>query len=282
MRFPLPHLASLACWFLLFSSGAAGEQSNSTGLVEIDLVFPRNETYNPSPLMPIVFSYRNIGLVPLLNPIISYEIWDHTNFSGPNYGAKYEGPLINHSSSDPYLQHSLNLYPLNLEGTWLLAFHVRWVNCFERGGGDTGLDPENALRINMTNGGVIFTTKGPSKQIDLVATTSNQTCAAPAGTAINITGTVNTPWPNEGFEGDRCPVVASPPTEADRCAVTIGAAAASSIAASMTSTVCGGWATDVPDGVDCSPFKKKSAALRIIPGGATCLAFMLGALGFIL
>ncbi|KAJ4197153.1 hypothetical protein NW767_009045 [Fusarium falciforme] len=232
--------------------------------------------------MPIVFSYRNIGLVPLLNPIISYEIWDQNNSSGPNYGAKYEGPLINHSSSDPYLQHSLNLYPLNLEGTWLLAFHVRWTNCFQDGEGFPGLDPTNTMRINMTNGGVIFTTKGPSKQIDLVAATSNQTCAAPAGMAINITSTFDTFVSTEGYEADLCPVVESPPTEADSCAVTIGAAAASSIAASMTSTVCSGLATDVPDGVDCSSFKKKSGALRIVPGGATCLAFMLGALGFIL
>lgn len=277
MRFPPPHLASLACWFLLFSSGAAEGQNNSTGLVEIDLVFPRNETYNPSPLMPIVFSYRNTGLIPLLNPTVSYEFWPYNDNSGPGITGRQE-VLVNHTSTDPYLKHSFYLFPFDTEGIWSLAFRVSWTNCY---GGGSDFDPEQALRVNNTELGIIFTTKGPSKQIDLVAATNNQTCAAPAGVAINITGAVDTQ--NEGFEGDLCAVVTSPPTEAESCAVTIGAAAASSISASMTSDVCK-WraATDVPDGVDCSSFKSKSLALQIVPGAATCLAFMLGALGFIL
>ncbi|EEU49013.1 uncharacterized protein NECHADRAFT_75749 [Fusarium vanettenii 77-13-4] len=234
MLFLLPHLASLACWFLLFSSGAAEAQNNSTGLVEIDLVFPRNETYNPSPLMPIVFSYRNIELVPLLRPMITFEIWDYNNSSGPIYDSPREAPLINHSSSDPYFQHSL-MYPLNLEGTWGLRFYVYWTNCVKDGEGSLGFNPYTIHRTNVTNVAIIFTTKGPSKQIDLVAATSNKTCAAPAGIAIDIASTDNTFDSTGEYEKDRCPWVTSSPTEADSCAVTIGAAAASSIADSMTS-----------------------------------------------
>lgn len=251
--------------------------------MEIDLVFPRNETYNPSPLMPIVFSYRNTRLMPLLRPTITYEIWRYSNFGGPNISGRQEVPLVNHSSSDPYLKHSFYMFDFDTEDTWLLAFHVRWTNCVEDGEGSPGFDPYTVLRTNLTNVAIVFTTKGPSKQIDLVAATSNQTCAAPAGVAIDIASTEDTFLSTDEYEEDRCPVVTSPPTEAESCAVTIGTAAASSISASMTSDVCK-WraATDVPDGVDCSSFKKKSAAVRIVPGGATCLAFMLGALGFIL
>lgn len=38
-------------------------------------------------------------------------------------------------------------------------------------GGGTSLDPETVLWINQTNTGIIFTTKGPLEQIDLVAAT---------------------------------------------------------------------------------------------------------------
>ncbi|KAI8719883.1 hypothetical protein NCS52_00770600 [Fusarium sp. LHS14.1] len=279
----LPHLASLACWFLLFSSGVAEEQKNSTGLLEIDLVFPRNETYNPSPLMPIVFSYRNTKLIPLLRPTITYEIWRYSDFGGDNLPGEEEVPLVNPSSSDPYLKHSFYVSDFDTEDTWLLAFHVRWTSCVKDGKGSLGFDPYTVLQTNLTNVGIVFTTKGPSKQIDLVAATSNQTCAAPAGIAIDIASTDNTFDSTGENEEDRCPWVTSPPTEADSCAVTIGTAAASSISASMTSDVCN-WraATVVPDGVDCSSFNKESAALQIVPGGVACLAFMLGALGFIL
>jgi hypothetical protein len=56
---------------------------------------------------------------------------------------------------------------------------------------------------------------------------------------------MDTPFPHGNFEGDVCPVVASPPTKADRCPVTLGPSAVSSIDAEMTSWVCN-WVTDNP------------------------------------
>ncbi|KAL2675732.1 hypothetical protein Neosp_011923 [[Neocosmospora] mangrovei] len=235
MLFHLPHLASLACWFLLFSSGVAEVQNNSTGLVEIDLVFPRNETYNPSLLMPIVFSYRNIELVPLLRPIITYSIRRYSDFGGDSLFDEEEAPLVNHSSSDPYLKHSFYVSDFDTEDTWHLAFHVLWTSCVKNGEGSLGFDPYTVLQTNLTNVAIVFTTKGPSKQIDLVVATSNQTCAAPAGIAIDIASIDKTLYSTGEKEEDRCPWVTSPPTKAESCAVTIGTAAASSISASMTS-----------------------------------------------
>ncbi|KAJ3531871.1 hypothetical protein NM208_g8515 [Fusarium decemcellulare] len=280
MRFPPLHLASLACWLLLFLGGAAKEKNNSTGVLEIDLVFPRNETYNPSPMMPIIFSYRNPGLVPLLKPSIAYEVWSYPNMSGPSISGGMKDPLANSSSSDPHIEFDFSVYPFNTEGTWRLVFHVRWSNCYEQPA--DGLHPDmDMYRINNTNiGPVVFTTKGPSKQIDLVAATSNQTCSAPAGVAINITGTMDTPVPHGDFEGNVCPVVASPPTKASSCPITLGTSAASSIDAEMTSLVCRPWVTGRPDGVDCES-RKESIALRSVAGGATCLAFILGVLVYV-
>ncbi|KAM0542839.1 hypothetical protein ACHAPJ_012619 [Fusarium lateritium] len=119
--------------------------------------------------------------------------------SGPSTTGGIEDPLANYSNSDPHLEFEFFLYPFNTEGTWRLVFHIRWSNCYEQLA--EGLLPDmDMYKINTTNiGPVVFTTKGPSKQIDLVAATSNQTCSAPAGVAINITDTMDTPAPHEEF-----------------------------------------------------------------------------------
>ncbi|KAJ4248493.1 hypothetical protein NW762_012831 [Fusarium torreyae] len=285
MHYPPLHPILLACWFVLSYAGAAEEQNDATGLMKVDLVFPRNETYNPSPLMPIIFSYRNPGLAPSLKLKIIYEVWNYTNSSGESIGGKEEVPLLN-SSSDPYFQHTAFIYPFNTEGIWLLAVHFRFVNCFEETG--LGSYPEITVGVNSTDFSVIFTTKGPSKQIDLVAATSSQNCSNPAGITININDTVKTPSSKYGSEYGRefCPVVSSPPIEASSCDVTIGAAAASSISASMTTWACGlpshNPPEKVPDQVDCPSQEEESAALRIVVGGIASLVFMLGALGYVL
>lgn len=41
--------------------------------VEVDLIFPRNDTYGPSVLFPIVFAIQNIALAPSLDPSIDFE-----------------------------------------------------------------------------------------------------------------------------------------------------------------------------------------------------------------
>ncbi|KAH6952095.1 hypothetical protein DER45DRAFT_636390 [Fusarium avenaceum] len=280
MRFTPLSLASLTCWFLLCNNGAAMESKGPTGALQIDLVFPRNETYNPSPVMPIIFSYRNTGLVPYLIPSITYEIWNYDNFSADSAGGIIKVPLVNDSSVDPHIEYHKYLYPFNTEGTWQLNFHIRWIRCYvapaERGRGEL-----NMYGVNETDiGGIIFSTKGPSKQVDLVAATSNKNCSFPAGAAINVTDTMRTPSLLTDYEPDVCPMVESPEVKADSCDVTLDPTAASSIDAEMTSWVCTRvWETDRPKGFDCDSRKEEeSTALRSMAGGASCLAFVLGIL----
>ncbi|KAL2016191.1 hypothetical protein VTK56DRAFT_4080 [Thermocarpiscus australiensis] len=57
--------------------------------VEVDLIFPRNDTYGPSPLFPIVFAFQNAALAPSIDPAFDLEVWDN---SGQNLTG--DGPAL--------------------------------------------------------------------------------------------------------------------------------------------------------------------------------------------
>ncbi|KAF4439700.1 hypothetical protein F53441_12511 [Fusarium austroafricanum] len=277
-------LLSLACWFfvLCISSGAAEEQQHdSTGTLEIDLVFPRNETYSPTPMFPLVFSYRNPQLIPLLRPFILYQIWDYNDMGKSISNSYVEIPSINVSTvNDTHFEYHL-LRKFDQEGKWFLVINFMWYNCFEDPHGISG--NKYTIRENDTSASFVFTTKGPSKHIDLVAATSNKNCSSPAGVAIKLQDTVKTPQSDDlkAEVGELCPLDPTA-TEADKCDVTMDLSSASSISAGMTSEVCR-YNLTRPEGVDCESLKEKeSVGMRIVFGGTTCLAFILGALGYIL
>ena len=49
--------------------------ADATGIVEFDAIFPRNETYELMPLMPVVFAVRNPGLARALGTKLRYTIF---------------------------------------------------------------------------------------------------------------------------------------------------------------------------------------------------------------
>ncbi|SPJ83640.1 uncharacterized protein FTOL_10156 [Fusarium torulosum] len=213
--------------------------------------------------MPIIFSYRNPGLIPYLRPSITYEIWNYNNFSADSAGGRREVPLANDSSLDQVIEFDSHLYPFNTK--------------------EKGRRELDMYDINETNiGGIIFSTRGLFKQVDLIAATSNKNCSFPTGVAINITDTMRTPFPHGEYELDVCPIVASPQIKADSCDVKLDLATALSIDASMTSWVCNRiWETNRPKEVDCDSLKEEeSTALRTVAGGTTCLAFVLGVFAY--
>lgn len=144
------------------------------------------------------------------------------------------------------------------------------------------LEERARLRRNFTTvGTVVFTTKGFLKQVDLVDATNNETCSTPIGFSVDTTEWKIPAFEDKednDFEGFSC-ILPQSLVEADRCADTLDPATVSSIDATMTSWQCS-WPGDEPDGVDCKTWREnlESTALRVVAGGATCLAFMLGAI----
>lgn len=280
---PLSHLAwhrlsmhvssrSRASWLVVCLGVAHAAASNATGIVEVDLVFPRNETYAPMPLLPVVFAFQNSELASLLNPKISFVIWDRNNMSDSVVSTIYDMRWANYSSSDPYFEYRA-FTKFNTEGVWMLTWDVGLDSCTEDSFSTFG---DNRLAANYTSGFVIFTTKGTAQEVDLVSATSN--CSGDAGATINITSTLDVPARVDWDGGETCAVVASSTPAPDPCQAKIDSAAASSISSSMTSQVCRGTAPPVA----CPSDDEESAAERQTAGRGAYLTAAFGVLGYIL
>ncbi|KAF1835103.1 hypothetical protein BDW02DRAFT_579077 [Decorospora gaudefroyi] len=64
---------------ILFLAACAGAVNAALGVMEVDLVFPRNETYAPTEIFPLIFAFQNSELAPLLKPRLSeYHVLQFT------------------------------------------------------------------------------------------------------------------------------------------------------------------------------------------------------------
>jgi hypothetical protein len=253
----------------------------AAGVLEIDVVFPRNETYAPSRWFPVVFAFRNAHLAQHLRPRIVWRIRNATDLLGTTpAGRTHDLSETNWTSHEPYFVHhfaDLEAY----EGRWQLFWWADWVSCDLSGS-------EPAFKANVTEPSqrsLEFTVKSGGQVVDLVAATANNdaTCAQP-GVAINVTD--ETRWVSDvrleaqGYD-TTCAVLASdsPTPTANPCQVEINSAAASSMWASLTARRC--QSTNVNDtlGLDCPT---DNGAERLAVAGVACLAATFGALGYLL
>ncbi len=243
--------------------------SDSSGVVEVDLVFPRNDTYAPTPYVPIVFGFQNTELAPLLNLSIELRVWNITNGSRVDqgsFGDNYDDlRWTNTSSTDPLLIYR-HYDQLNTEGIWRLVWTLTWSNCT--------LEPYwtgTNLTGYMQSSGITFTTRKSAQDIDLVTATEDQNCTEDQGIAFKIMNT------EEAFDGGgRCAAVANYTVTPNPCRVKIDSAAASNISASLPEQLC---SRRYPP-IDCP--SDKSAAQRLLVGGITFLMAAFGALSYIL
>ncbi|KAK4098179.1 glycoside hydrolase family 18 protein [Parathielavia hyrcaniae] len=254
----------------------------AAGVLEIDLVFPRNETYAPRTWFPVVFALRNAHLAQHLRPRIG---WTILNTTGPTRqrlaGREHVLYLTNGTTHEPYVVYDWpNLRWKGDEGHLELSWWADWVSCDLSG-------DEPAFQVNETplmTLGIEFTIKSGGQAVDLVAATGNNnegTCAQ-SGVAINVTDETrwvphdsSDPW---AYANADCAVLASssPTPTANPCQVEINSAAAESITASMISDLCPYKAANDTT-VDCS---EDNAAGRLAVAGVACLAATFGALGY--
>ncbi|KAI9040040.1 uncharacterized protein KD926_008603 [Aspergillus affinis] len=245
----------------------------ASNVLEVDLVFPRNDTYAPADLFPIVFAFQNPERARLLNPDIFYTIRDWDNMFGNNsFGITWSHDLkwANWSSHDPYFVYTFFPESFRREGHYWLTWSIGWNSCdmnafSNHGGGD--------IVKNDSTWSVLFTIKDSAQKVDLVAATANKTCPKELGTAINVTGQMTL------RNGNTCAVVASstPTPTPDPCQVKIDSAIVASMSASQHATFCKG----LHPPADC-PEEDKSAAQQLMVIGVSCFLAAVGAIGFIL
>src|ERR1700722_16179828 len=80
-------LSPLSLLALLLQSTFTRATTNTTtfpSTAEVDLFFPLNQTYSPTPLFPIVFGLQNAPLFPSLDPSFELLLWNFTLGYGIN------------------------------------------------------------------------------------------------------------------------------------------------------------------------------------------------------
>jgi hypothetical protein len=216
------HVRPLA-WAALMAvlTTAVGEASSTSklGTFEVDSLFPRNATYAPRALMPIVFALQNPTLASTLEASIFWELWEGNNRSSP--GSVTNGGIelatLDLSSSDPLLVTRFVNTVAYPDGLWTLAWSLEIYACSQ---------PEGATQDITLSNATIFTTSASGQPPDLVAATAADLCGTTEAYAFAVTSS-----------GDACGVLGPSPATSP-CAVTISPAAASSISAAATALAC--------------------------------------------
>ncbi|KAK8852326.1 hypothetical protein PGQ11_014805 [Apiospora arundinis] len=258
--------------------GGVRAASPTSGVMELDLAFPRNQTYAPAARLPVVFAYQNPELATALNARVSFTAWNWDDMRNNVAGATFSLDQANLSSRDPFLQYGY-FGGFEAEGHWLLTWTVDWDNCTEDSLALTNTNKR--ITHSIISQAIHFSTNHSAPKIDLVAATNNKDCPRELGLTFNVTGALKVPAWVDWSGGDHCAKVAESMPTPSPCRVQIDSAAASSMAASMTAKACANKGVAPPEGVECPP-EDKSSAQQLAVTGLACLAATVGAFGYVL
>ncbi|KGO76980.1 hypothetical protein PITC_004010 [Penicillium italicum] len=187
------------------------------GIFEVDLVFPRNTTYTPQALMPIVWALQNPSMAPPLASSITWNLWEGNNHSSPgSVGGGLIELLEEITSSEQLISRFFNTiaYP---DGHWTLTWTLEIFNCTQYTGQSHSL---------KKTGSTVFTISKSGQEPDLVAATAADQCGAMEAYTFNVTSF-----------GDACGHLGQTPNT-NPCAVNMSSSAASSLYASATASAC--------------------------------------------
>ena len=285
MRLFFPTARSLVAAALLASLGASADATGG-GVVEFDVMFPRNETYAPGDELPVLIAIQNAALATHLNAEMNLRLYNLTELLlDRNDGNLFTQPLRtwgrwlkneNLTANEPYFMLDVlsQTYELNGgEGRWRLAWAVYWEGC--AGIAATTLSPVN--RWNDSHRHVDFTIQRGAQPIDMVAGTADgKPCPPALGVALNVTSPTVAVPPAASWTGDpSCAVVASdsPTPTANPCRVKVDSAVVARMSASRLAEMC-----EARPG-HCG---QSGASQPLAVAGAAGLAVTFGALGFFL
>lgn len=256
----------LACLsFLAFGSGSQAHQPtirDHENIVEVDLIFPRNDTYAPAQLIPIVFAIQNTKAAKSATGIIRWNIYDleAEKLTGKLTGVDQDDAYfntLNISDSDPYFTRQATSKIFNRTGTWLLKWEFLTSNCTKSA--FNGQTVQNLVSIDKR---IVFTTKTGSPQPNIASDSStqrNDTCDSTQGVAVKILTTLPTDGSADFLDTNTCSVLDGEFRNGNPCGVHIDAATAANISSSITARACA--SNSIP--AESCPRKHDSAAQRL-------------------
>lgn len=188
------------------------------GIVEVDLVFPRNETYRTGNI-PILFAVRNSPLAVPMTIHIGWTLWE----TSPNKLLTDSGIRELHcdelGKTDPFftVERANPAKTTDAEATWVLLWSVQSQNC-TAAGGVSQLGQSQQLA---------FTTKKGAQEPDLLQ--GKAACARSPGITFNVTDTIGIAG-SSNYGRASCNVLApGDPPAADVCALELGPAVAATM-----------------------------------------------------
>lgn len=194
--------------------------------VEVDLVFPRNDTFSPSTLLPVVFAVQNARAFSQLDLRIWWGVWKR---EGEKLTQGYEKfTYVDNNGTDDiqFVEAGANLNQYNVtEGVFQLSYTLTFQICSDLAG---AVKQKRVSTLHM----VEFTIKNGAPPPSIV-TGSSDVCPKPVKT----------------FKVDRLvrnnTIISSPCFDIDGelpsptpCAIRLDEAAASSISTAITSKAC--------------------------------------------
>ena len=219
-------LALLTCW---------SSAQTFPSITEVDLLFPRNDTYAPTVLMPLVFAIQN----PLVAfPLNLYLEWQLQPTNGVNM-TEFDNGVVPQSytsafTSGPYYEYSSFYNLTTREGSWTLFWTLSSDNCTQFPYNDTSVPGYIQAKT------LIFTTKNGAQATDLVAATADDVCSSAESFNFNVTGKEKVSLESGKNGVTTCAVVASmsPTSTPNPCAAQLNATGASSISLALTTSAC--------------------------------------------
>ncbi|RJE19224.1 hypothetical protein PHISCL_08431 [Aspergillus sclerotialis] len=124
---PLNTIARLSCLVACVRAAAAAALFGTT---EIDLVFPRNDTFAPMPLLPVVFAVQNPPVSKMLWPRLEYGVGPlgHANLSADFHDFDDLTDMPSNDTS-AYFVYTGVADRVNTEGNWEFWWRFRAMNC---------------------------------------------------------------------------------------------------------------------------------------------------------
>ncbi|KAF2439400.1 hypothetical protein P171DRAFT_122062 [Karstenula rhodostoma CBS 690.94] len=279
---PIALGTSLTLHFLVFIVACAKMVGALLGVVEVDLIFPRNETYAPTTNLPIIFAFQNSHLAPFLDPIIEIDAYLLYNANGSTQWTPPDATSLdqlrwanftNNNTYFAYPTYQRRTFNFETEGIWQLTWTLNWATCTKDSLAKTY--SKDQLMRNQSQHTTMLTIRKGAQEVDLVSGTKDKSCSGQEGVAVNITNTLQAPlsahW--EG-QGDMCASTASSVPKSDLCRVSIDPTAAASISCAVSLATSSATSSSLA-----CPEEKKGAAERLTIGG---LAAMVGALSYLL
>ena len=217
------------------SCRSAGVQA---AILEVDLVFPRNDTYRPGPI-PILFAIQNSALAVPLTMRVAWEVWDVVPVVPFENGGNLTR-VVSESrrlvcdelgQSDPFFitPSAAAQLTVDREAEWVILWSVTAQNCSVTNN-DTQLGQFGQRQL------LLFTTKKNAQQPDVLQNTN--ACNRSPGITFNVTDTLPIEASLNHGRGS-CNVLApGPPPAANVCAIAMGPAATAAATKITPSSFC--------------------------------------------